>query len=94
MPQTRQPADKQQSGRWTLEIAKSRFSEVVRRAQDEGPQHVTVRGRDSVVIMSSDEFQRLTNVGPKIPFVTFMESLDLPDLALERENDRGRDVEL
>jgi len=44
--------------------------------------------------MSSDEFERLTAAGPTVPFVTFMESLDLPDLDIERENDRGRDVEL
>ena len=29
---------------WKLEDAKARFSEVVRRAQAEGPQYVTVRG--------------------------------------------------
>ena len=30
---------------WKLEDAKARFSEVVRRAQSEGPQRITVRGR-------------------------------------------------
>jgi len=94
MSQIQQPKDKQETDRWTLEIAKARFSEVVRRARNEGPQHVTVRGRDSVVVMSSDEFERLTAAGPTVPFVTFMVSLDLPDLDIERENDRGRDVEL
>jgi prevent-host-death family protein len=29
---------------WKLEDAKARFSELVRRAHDEGPQSVTVRG--------------------------------------------------
>jgi hypothetical protein len=32
---------------WQLQEAKARLSEVVRRAVDEGPQHVSVRGADS-----------------------------------------------
>jgi prevent-host-death family protein len=47
------------SGRWRLQDAKSRFSELVRRVHSDGPQHVTVHGRDEVVIISADEFRRL-----------------------------------
>jgi len=47
------------SGRWLLQDAKARFSELVRRVRSEGPQHVTVHGRDEVVIISADEFRRL-----------------------------------
>jgi prevent-host-death family protein len=48
-----------QSNHWMLQDAKARFSEVVRRARSEGPQHVTVHGRDEVVVMSAEEFHRL-----------------------------------
>ena len=82
------------TGIWSLEAAKARFSEVVRRAQSNGPQHVTVRGRDSVVIISTDEYQRLTGAGPATSLVDFMEGLGLDGLELERDVDRGRDVEL
>lgn len=44
---------------WLLQEAKARFSEVVRRAHHDGPQHVTVRGRESVVIVASEEFSRM-----------------------------------
>ena len=44
---------------WLLHDAKARFSEVVRRAQSSGPQHVTVHGREAVVVISADEFRRL-----------------------------------
>ncbi|MSP61173.1 MAG: type II toxin-antitoxin system Phd/YefM family antitoxin [Myxococcales bacterium] len=44
---------------WSLQDAKARFSEVVRRARSEGPQHVTVHGREEVVVIAADEFQRL-----------------------------------
>ncbi len=47
------------SGRWLLQDAKARFSELVRRVHSDGPQHVTVHGRDEVVIISADEFHRL-----------------------------------
>jgi prevent-host-death family protein len=46
-------------GRWSLQDAKARFSELVRRVRSEGPQHVTVRGRDEVVIVAAEEFRRL-----------------------------------
>jgi prevent-host-death family protein len=46
-------------GRWALQDAKARFSELVRRVHSEGPQHVTVHGRDEVVVLSAEEFRRL-----------------------------------
>jgi prevent-host-death family protein len=46
-------------GRWRLQDAKARFSELVRRARSEGPQHVTLHGRDAVVVVDADEFRRL-----------------------------------
>ncbi len=47
------------TGRWLLQDAKARFSELVRRVRSEGPQHVTVRGQDEVVVVSAEEFRRL-----------------------------------
>src|SRR5258707_15126408 len=47
------------SGQWRLQDAKARFSELVRRVHNEGPQRVTVHGRDEVVVISADEFRRL-----------------------------------
>lgn len=45
--------------RWRLQDAKARFSELVRHAHREGPQHVTVHGREAVVVIDSEEFDRL-----------------------------------
>jgi prevent-host-death family protein len=47
-------------GHWVLQDAKARFSELVRRVRSEGPQHVTVHGRDEVVVIASEDFRRLT----------------------------------
>jgi prevent-host-death family protein len=72
-------------GRWKLEDAKARFSEVVRHVRENGPQRVTVRGHDAVVVMSVEEFERLMPEKPRAPFVEFMESLHLSGL----EHDKG-----
>jgi len=82
------------AGRWKLEDAKARFSEVVRHAREQGPQRVSVRGHDAVVVMSVEEFERLMPEKPRQPFLQFMEGLHLEGLDLEREVDRGRDAEL
>jgi prevent-host-death family protein len=42
-----------------LQDAKARFSELVRRARLEGPQLVTVHGREEVVVIGADDFRRL-----------------------------------
>lgn len=44
---------------WKLGEAKARFSDVVRLAAFGQPQHVTVRGKDTVVIVATSEFERL-----------------------------------
>lgn len=47
------------AGYWLLQDAKARFSELVRKVRTDGPQHVTVHGRDEVVILAAEEFRRL-----------------------------------
>jgi len=44
--------------RWQLQEAKNRLSEVVRLAQSDGPQTITVRGTDAVVVISIEEYHR------------------------------------
>lgn len=90
-----EPGKSGQGGIWKLEDAKARFSEVVRRAESEGPQRVTVRGREAVVVMSVDELDRLLPKDAGKPaLVPFLETLGLDGLDLEREIDRGRDIAL
>ena len=80
---------------WKLEDAKAKFSEVVRRAHDHGPQYITVRGKPTVAIVDIAELERWMPAPPdKIPLVDFLESLDLNGLDLDRERDFGRDPEL
>ena len=48
-----------QPGYWHLQDAKARFSELVRQVRSQGPQHVTVHGRDEVVVISAEDYRRL-----------------------------------
>jgi prevent-host-death family protein len=75
-------------GTWQLQTAKARFSEVFRRAQSDGPQRITRQGKESVVMISDDEYNRLTGVAhqPKSLLQFFRESpLVGVELDLERE---------
>jgi prevent-host-death family protein len=52
------------SATWQLQQAKNRLSEVVRKAQTEGPQTITVRGEETAVVISIDEYRK-THPKPK-----------------------------
>jgi prevent-host-death family protein len=69
--------------RWILQDAKARFSELVRRAHSDGPQHVTVHGRDEVVVLSADEFHRLKGDRSGELLVKLMRDSPLRDLTIE-----------
>jgi prevent-host-death family protein len=45
---------------WTVAEAKAKFSELVDRAQSQGPQTITRNGRKAAVVVSADEWQRKT----------------------------------
>lgn len=47
------------AGRWRLADAKARFSELVRKARTDGPQTVTVRGQEEVVVVAAEDYRRL-----------------------------------
>jgi prevent-host-death family protein len=53
------PAAQPVRASWRLQDAKARFSELVRLAHSDGPQHVTLHGRDAVVVVDAEEFNRL-----------------------------------
>jgi prevent-host-death family protein len=56
--------------KWKLEDAKDQFSRLVRRAMAGEPQRVTRRGRDAVVVISAEEYDRLTR--PAVGIVEFL----------------------
>ncbi len=79
---------------WALQDAKNRFSELVEQALHDGPQIVTRRGKDTVVVLSVEAFQKLT--AKQESLVTFLRNSPLAgvELDLERQPDYGREVPL
>lgn len=78
---------------WKLADAKNKFSEVVRRALDEGPQRVTRRD-DAVVIVSEAEYRRLTGQRPSLRDYLLASGPSLEGVDLTRDRSPDRDVSL
>jgi prevent-host-death family protein len=68
-----------------LQDAKARFSELLRRVRSEGPQHVTLHGRDEVVILSVEEFHRLQGDRSGQSLVDAMQSSPHRNIEIEPE---------
>lgn len=85
------------SQRWQLQTAKAQFSEVFRRARERAPQIVTRQGKEAVVIVAIEEFERLSRraAQPRSLSKFFSDSpLAESDIDLERKPDYGRAVDL
>ena len=80
--------------RWQLQDAKNRLSELVRKAREDGPQVITLHGRDAVVVVSANEFGKLSR--PSGSLVDFFRKSPLAgvNLDLDRSRDSGRRVDL
>lgn len=82
---------------WQIQTAKARFSEVFRRARTEGPQRITRQGKEGVVMISDEQYDRLVvkSRQPKSIVQFFRESpLVGVEIDWERDKDTGRDVDL
>lgn len=79
---------------WQLQEAKARLSELVRRAVKDGPQSVTVRGQEEVVVISKKTYDQVFS--SSLSFVDFMQKSPLfgVDLDIRRDSSSLRDVDL
>jgi antitoxin Phd len=60
-PKRREPYKQELSSQpWQLQAARAQFGEVFRRARERAPQVVTKQGKEAVVILAMEEFERLT----------------------------------
>lgn len=82
---------------WQLQAAKARFSEVFRLARSQGPQWVTRSGKEAVVVLAAEEFERLARRKKQSESLAeFFAKSPLAglELNLDREPDFGRPVDL
>jgi prevent-host-death family protein len=79
---------------WQIQEAKARFSELVKEVELDGCHTITRNGKPVAVILSTEEFERMTQ--KKNSLVEFFAESPLPEieLDLERSQDLGRDIEL
>lgn len=78
---------------WQVQEAKQRFSALVRRAVEEGPQTVTRHGQEVVVVLSAQEYHQLR--GDVTDFKDFLQAgPDLSRLDLRRGGDMPREMDL
>lgn len=79
---------------WQLQDAKARLSEVVKKATQEGPQHITLHGEPAAVVLSEADYQRLGKRRKR--FVDFIRSSPLRgvELDLTRDHSPPRKVRL
>ncbi len=78
---------------WQLQAAKQRFSELVRRTLDEGPQVVTRHGKPAVVVVAADEFHRLRR-GRRGFKDVLLSAPPMDDSGIVRDRRPARTVEL
>lgn len=71
---------------WQLQEAKARLSELVKRAVDDGPQRITLRGVPAAVVLSVQAYERLR--GERMGFAEMMRDSPLGVL----DPDTGRDT--
>jgi len=70
---------------WQLQEAKNKFSEVVDEAIKSGPQLITKRGVEAVILLSYTEYRRLIVTQPKLS-IFFRES-PLAEVSLDLRRD-------
>ena len=72
---------------WPLREAKIRFSALMEQVVNHGPQEITDHGRPVAVVLSREEFDRLS--GNAVSLVEFMQQsplFDREDIQLERDS--------
>ena len=72
---------------WQLQEAKNKFSEVVKEALSQGPQVITRRGREVVIVLSHAEYRRLVASQKKLS--DFFRQSPLSGLDLDFDRDRS-----
>lgn len=80
---------------WQLQEAKAHLSELVKSAEQEGPQEITVHGRPAAVVLSARDYARLSGASGSL--VDFMRRSPLhgeDSLEITRDRRPARKVKL
>jgi prevent-host-death family protein len=78
---------------WQVQQAKTRLSEVIERAQTEGPQTITRHGAERAIVLSIEDYRALVAHRPDFK-AHLLGGPKVEDFTVERDPDTGRPVEL
>jgi prevent-host-death family protein len=79
---------------WTVAKAKAQLSQVIERALISGPQTITRNGRDAVVVVSIDEWERKTKRKGSLADFFAESPLRNSGLVIKRDRERPREIDL
>lgn len=79
---------------WQLQDAKAHLSELVKKASSGAPQEITLRGKPAVVVLSTQQYEKLKQ--PKQKLVSFLRQSPLMNIDIELNRDKSsmRDIDL
>jgi prevent-host-death family protein len=78
---------------WQVQEAKTRLSELIERAQSEGPQTITRHGAERAVVLSVEDYRALMAKRPDFKSY-LLGGPKVGDFEIERDRDLGREIEL
>ena len=80
---------------WQVQEAKAKFSEVIKNAQQSGPQEITSHGKPVAVVLSKEEYERLIGRHASLAeFIRHSPLYGVEELALDREDSLTREESL
>ena len=78
---------------WPVQDAKAHFSELIERAQTDGPQTITRHGAERAVVLSVEDYRALTAHRPDFK-AHLLGGPKGDDFDVERDSDTGRTIDL
>lgn len=80
---------------WQIQEAKARFSELVKQAQQDGPQELTAHGKPVAVLVSIETFERMTRrEGSLVEFMRRSPLYGDDEIEFERNTSLTRELSL
>lgn len=80
--------------KWQIQEVKTKLSEIIQKAVNDGSQEISVKGKTMAVIISINQYVDL--ISPKSSFVQFLQNSPLRGLKIDLERDKSscQEIEL
>ena len=78
---------------WQIQEAKARFSELIDKAEQDGPQLITRHGKNKAVLLDFATYERLSRRKPALVDI-LMSGPKFDEFEIIRSKDTGRKVDL